>query len=872
MAQYQSYITSSALGSIHPNQNVFPFTLSSFPQTVKDKVSGSVAVGVGFKTSSNFTGEVLDRIISSPFTSPTTPTTDKIRIIPEQTQGNVLSPYFRIEKTNALDYNSDTNQLNIVFSQTNQINKDIVGQFGKNFSLDEYAGDPQLQYSSSYDTLDELKSHYESKYTGPNNSKAFINIVEDFDTSVLQTVEKLIPGRTNPTIGASVESHILDRSKHKRLEPTVTNNTYIDGGSIVGINFSDFTVTGTGDSGSFLDVEGTSPGTLYTSPSADQAFDSKNSTLNQVDITDQNQDVFTPSDFGYVDSEGNPVNYQPGLTVSEYSLYEQSIYNTSTDANITDPTPDSTLVYIFDSLVPYNIPAINLSPFSSQLKNYYLLSNDDVIVGGDLGDYLGPGSIDGADPIVAERTANAIKFKNAYAEDDVYYDLQYVLTSSYFDIPDGAQLSISGSFSQPNMGAFGLGSGFSGLGEAVTIDSGDSLTGWVTNSSAALTFVIASGSFPYPSGSSTTNEYLDYSITNGYSTYEVEKTFSGSPTDGSKIRVSFWIVSTGNIGGFFVKIKQGGSTKATKSWSASSIFYNSSQEYIEFNSTSGSFQFEFYNSYSAGSTQRYKLDTFTTQSYGTEYNSPYIKIRIVSGSYQDFKTNGITGQVYPTGSDRDTNITEILSTGQIQFDDPAPSSQMFDTSTVISGSSYSNAFLEIEFYVSKSIYSGNLTDLNTYNANPIAINNLLVDTGDIEEKYAFRVEKVINVDTDSIVSSEVITKDDDYFTSYINNEVDPNFTFSIVNFEDTPNRLKPIYHVYTASFGDNKDLIERGNLVGRNYIPIDLSFGSNEEDDFPEFYNFSNKGIILPSKVSNDFIQSKQTIINFVKDEVESSR
>lgn len=871
MAQYQSYITSSALGSIHPDQNTFPFTVASFPQSLKTKVSESVAIGVGFKTSSNFTGEVLDRVISSPFVSPTNPTTDKIRIIPQETQGDVLSPYFRIEKTNALNYNSDTNQVNIVFSQTNQINKDIIGQFGTNFSLDEYAGEPQLQYSSSYNTLDELKSHYESKYTGPNNSKAFINIVEDFDTSVLQTIDKLIPGRSNPTIGTVIESHILDRSKHKRSEPTTTNNTYIDGGSIVGVNFSDFALTGAGDGGSFLDVEGTSPGTLYTSPSADQAFDSKNSTLNQVDITDQNQDAFTPSDFGYTDSEGNPVNYQPGLTISEYSLYEQSIYNTSTDANITDPAPDSTLIYVFDSLVPYKIPAINLSPFSSQLKNYYLLANDDVIVGGDFGDYLGPGSVDGADPIVAERTANSIKFKNLYGEDDIYYDLKYVLTSSYFDIPDGAQLSISGSFSQPNMGAFGLGSGFTGLGEEVLIDAADSLTGWSSASYYGGALTLSTGSsFPWPSSSA--SPYIRYNITNGYSTYILQKTFSGTPTDGSTVRLSFWVVSTTNVAGFFVKIKQGGSTKATKSWAASSFYYNPSQEYIEFNSTSESIQFEFYNSYSAGSGQSYKLDTFTIQSYGTDYKSPYAKVRIVTGSYQDFKTNGVTGQVYPTGSDRDTNITEILSTGQLTFDDPAPDSQIFDVSTVISGSSYTNAFLEIEFYVSRSISSGNITDLNTYNTNPIAISNLLIDTGDVEEKYAFRIEKAINVDTDSIISSEVINKDDEYFTSYIDNEVNPNFVFSITNFEDTPNRLKPTYHVYTASFGDNKDLIERGNLVGRNFIPIDLSFGSNEEDDFPEFYNFSNKGIIFPKNVSSDFNQSKQNIINFIKDEVESSR
>ena len=77
--------------------------------------------------------------------------------------------------------------------------------------------------------------------------------------------------------------------------------------------------------------------------------------------------------------------------------------------------------------------------------------------------------------------------------------------------------------------------------------------------------------------------------------------------------------------------------------------------------------------------------------------------------------------------------------------------------------------------------------------------------------------------------------------------------------------MKDSYHIFTASFGCKKDLVERGNLIGRNYIPVDLSIGETEEDDLPNFYNFDGGGVILPLNTNENFKNNKQNIIEFSK-------
>jgi hypothetical protein len=813
MSQYQIYITSSTLPSIHPNQDVFPFTIGTFPQTIRDEINNNVAIGVGFTNTDNFIGEVLNHTISSSFVSPSSPIGNKIRIIDNQTEGNVLNPYLKIEKKSSFDELLDTNELFVGFSQTKQIDKDIIAQLGTYFSLDQYIGEPSYQYDSSYDELRGIRKYYFSKYQGKNNINSFINLVSKYDHSVLSLVEKIIPGRTNTTLGTTIEPSILERSKVARLEPIVSNNSYS----------SSINLTPT-SSGEMLILEKTIEGIRFQSSS---------------NIVDNNLDNYSPSNT-YKNKEGISANYMSGITLSSLSIYGQSQgLDYLSNPLITNPNPTSNLIYIFDSLIPYNIPLINLSPRSNQIVPYITTSSRGF-------EDLRTGSL------FPSLQTNKIEFKIGLDtfRDITSGDITMLLTSSYFNIPGEAILKISGSFFQPNLGAFNLGI-IPLLGTPSIIDTCDSLDGWtVVTPSPFFTVQTGSGSFPWPSSSNST--YIEFLTQNGYTDYTLRSKSYPSPSDSTRIKVSFYLTSLYRDGSLNINIVQGGRSRASTFFRASDLYYNVNQErFIEFTSISSSFQIQFANSYTSAAPHHYKIDTISTASYGPGYLAPSVKISIVSGSY-----NGING------------ITEIFSTGEIEAPTSNTYSELFNKELLIGTSSIENAFLEVRLYVSKSLFStspnaGTFYDI--YNSNPISINNLLVDTGETLEKYAFRIEKTVNINTENIPSSEIINKDEEYFVSFIDNELTPSFRFSITSFADFQNRLKDSYHIFTASFGSRKDLVERGNLIGRNYIPIDLSIGENEEDDLPNFYNFDGGGVIIPLNISEEFKTNKQSIIEFSK-------
>jgi hypothetical protein len=813
MSQYQIYITSSTLPSIHPNQDVFPFTIGTFPQTIKDEINNNVAIGVGFTNTDNFIGEVLNHTISSSFVSPSSPIGNKIRIIDNQTEGNVLNPYLKIEKKSSFDELLDTNELFVGFSQTKQIDKDIIAQLGTYFSLDQYIGEPSYQYSSSYDELRGIRKYYFSKYQGKNNINSFINLVSKYDHSVLSLVEKIIPGRTNTTLGTTIEPSILERSKVARLEPTVSNNSYS----------SSINLTPT-SSGEMLILEKTIEGIRFQSSS---------------NIVDNNLDNYSPSNT-YRNKEGIPANYMSGMTLSPSSIYGQSQgLNYLSNPLITNPNPTSNLIYIFDSLIPYKIPLVNFSPRSNQMVPYLITSSrgfEDLYTGS----------------LVPSLQTNKIEFKIGLDtfRDITSGDITMLLTSSYFSIPGESNLKISGLFFQPNLGAFNLGT-IPLLGTSSIIDTCDSFNNWTNlTTSPFFTAQTGSGSFPWPSSSN--SPYIEFSASNGYTDYAILSPYYPSPSDSTKIRVNFYLTSLFRDGSLNINILQGNRSRAAKSFRADELYYNVNQErFIEFNSISSSFQIQFSNSYTSNAFHHYKIDTISTASYGPGYLAPSVKISIVSGSY-----NGING------------ITEIFSTGEIEAPTSNIYSESFSKELSILTSSINDAFLEVRFNTSKSLFStspnaGVFYDI--YNSNPISINNLLIDTGETLEKYAFRIEKTVNINTENIPSSEIINKDEEYFVSFIDNELTPSFKFSITSFADFPNRLKDSYHIFTASFGSRKDLVERGNLVGRNYIPIDLSIGETEENDLPNFYNFDGGGVIIPLNISEEFKTNKQSIIEFSK-------
>jgi len=826
MSQYQSYTTSSFLKSIHPNQNVFPFTLASFPQQLRDKLdSGSVAIGIGFSEDDNFIGETLFNTNRSNLVSPSSPSVEKIRIINQQSNGDFLSPFIRTEKTSPFDFSVDTNQLSIVFSQTNQINRDIISQYGDKFSIDNNAGDPLDQYKDSYKDLNSLNKKYLQKYEGKNDLNAFIKLSENFDNSILNITEKIIPGRTDTTIGVNIESTILEKNKLKRIDPT----------------FTDFSLEGNLSQKIEIKTEDKS---LETSTFATRIAESS--------FNDFYRQLFLP----LTQEETNISSTTENSFL--YSPYNRtSNTDSSTNPSITNPSFKSSLIYIFDSLINYRIPSVNLSPINrDQSVGINFITTNGIL--------LPPSQ----QLLISERDVNSIRYKagpKALTGEESGTNLRHVITSSMFTISDGANITISGSFFQPNMGGFGLGE-IPELGNSIVIYDGSSTTGWTVQNplNVYATLSVQSSSFLFPSSSN--SDYLRLQISD-YAYYGGVLSSPFYPINSSgQHQISFFVVSAQGDprsiapANLLVEVRQNNQTRSSIKIPFTSINYISGitgiKQTIDFGSISGSFQLRFIHTGISSPTLDYRIDSIATASFSTDYKAPSVKIRMISGSYINL-TGSFSG-------------TEIMSTGEIKAPTSDPFTQNINKSTRISGSDITNAFLEIEFSLFN--ISGSSTLLGDYNQNPISINNLLINTGTSLEKQAFRIEKIININEENLDSSEIINKDDPDFISFLSNELVPSFNFSITNFSDNPNRLNRTYDIFTSSIEPNKGQIELGNLIGKNYVPIDLKFGSNETDDLQTFYNFNEGGIILPTNVTDSFKNQKQNIINFVKNSIETRR
>jgi len=144
----------------------------------------------------------------------------------------VLSPNTTIQY-----YNNNTQKssidLEIGFSPSDFINANITSsglvtssaQPGY-FNIMQYIGDPNLQYSSSYVPLDTLKNTYfTANYITGNNVWDYIRVIKYYNNSLFKTLSDFVPARSSMTSGIIVKSHILERNKYPRHEPTATTSS-----------------------------------------------------------------------------------------------------------------------------------------------------------------------------------------------------------------------------------------------------------------------------------------------------------------------------------------------------------------------------------------------------------------------------------------------------------------------------------------------------------------------------------------------------------------------------------------------------------------------------------------------------------------------
>lgn len=206
---YNHNLTSS-VESTHPDHNT--------------KITGDLnsVILSGFSDENNYS-PLYEEYYSNINAVYSNPTTEKIHIIDNNAVGDVLLVNDSIEN-NDNGFTNNQHFSEISFSPSNDVNKDIINQFGGNFDIDNFIGNPEDLYKESYSDLDNVKKEYFKKYIDSCNYTDYVRLLGFFDNSLFKMIEDFVPSRTNINTGLTIKSNILERNKIKNSKPIVENN------------------------------------------------------------------------------------------------------------------------------------------------------------------------------------------------------------------------------------------------------------------------------------------------------------------------------------------------------------------------------------------------------------------------------------------------------------------------------------------------------------------------------------------------------------------------------------------------------------------------------------------------------------------------
>jgi hypothetical protein len=196
---------------------------------------------------------------------------------------SLLSPYTTIQYYQN-NQDKTSNNVEVGFSPADSINASITSsgyitsstQPGY-FNIMQLIGAPNLQYSSSYIPLVNLaNTYFRAEYTSRYDVWDFIRVIKYYNNSVFKMLRDWIPARASATTGIAIQSHMLERNKYPRHEPTYTilsGSTNVnmvtisgsDGGSVLGDTYYVEKIPIQYQSNSIY--LGNSPGTIYISSS-----------------------------------------------------------------------------------------------------------------------------------------------------------------------------------------------------------------------------------------------------------------------------------------------------------------------------------------------------------------------------------------------------------------------------------------------------------------------------------------------------------------------------------------------------------------------------------------------------------------------------
>ena len=271
---------------------------------------------------------------------------------------SLLSPY------TTLQYYNEANRINsktveVGFSPADVINANISSSQGY-FDISQLIGNPSDQYSASYQSLVSASNSYFASYTQPNSIWEYIRLLKFYNNTIFKTIKDFIPARSNISTGIIVKSHLYERNKYARHEPSMSFQNYSqsiniasitgsDGGAISGSTYWD---------GFLMTPEGLAS---YTSSKDVEKYTGQ---LNGSEIEVTSGEAFDQDEWSSLPGTGSGF-----IEVSLGAIYQ----------NVTSSVRSEVLLdldYSGDQLIPVNYGAVTYSISQSQfIDNYGTYTN-----------------------------------------------------------------------------------------------------------------------------------------------------------------------------------------------------------------------------------------------------------------------------------------------------------------------------------------------------------------------------------------------------------------------------------------------------------------------------------------------------------------
>lgn len=308
-----NHSASTTVESVHPNYRV-PYSSGSVGTLLNLNMYGSAVYGsnvYGIQTGSlpffvnenkayfyryedknNYDPFYYTVYANAPNSGYYAPVTEKVRIVDNTIEGDVLSPDVRLENVEAYR-TSDMHFTDVSFSPQNEIDKDIIAQFGATVNIDDLIGNPSDEYASTYSNLDVHKDNYFLKYASKFNVTDYIRLIKSVDNTLFKMIEDYVPARTNLSTGITIKSPILERNKVKRFKPEVeVLDIFVDNVDEMNIYSDSSNVDTDGNAEKF--ITGELPGLTLD---IDDEFNRDNFNPYALPTSSVNQEVFELTDY-----------------------------------------------------------------------------------------------------------------------------------------------------------------------------------------------------------------------------------------------------------------------------------------------------------------------------------------------------------------------------------------------------------------------------------------------------------------------------------------------------------------------------------------------------------------------------------------------